>query len=61
MSSIDSMQDLMIFEEYAGGKWTGINDHSVAISFAWDPGHFTIGVKVIDDTHQLSVGKSMGW
>ena len=51
----------MVFEEYAGGKWTGINDHSVAISFAWDPGHFTIGVKVIDDTHQLSVGKYMGW
>jgi hypothetical protein len=48
-----------IFEEHAGGIWNGIYDQSSAISFSWDEDSFYLGVKVVDDTHQLN-GDS-GW
>jgi hypothetical protein len=51
--------DLVIFDEYAGGVWNGPADHSMAVAFNWDPDNLYIGLKVIDDTHQLE-GLS-GW
>ena len=51
--------EVMMFEEYNGGTWTGVQDHAVAISFAWDASNLYLGVKVKDDTHQLN-GAS-GW
>jgi hypothetical protein len=50
---------LTLFDEYAGGIWNGINDHSTAFSMAWDSSALYIGLKVVDDTHQLN-GLS-GW
>ena len=50
---------LTVFDEYAGGIWNGINDHSVAFSMAYDSSALYIGLKVVDDTHQLN-GLS-GW
>ena len=47
--------DITVFEEYGGGIWNGILDHSAAVSFAWDASNFFIGVKVADDTHQLNM------
>ena len=52
-------KEIFTFEEYNHGTWKGIYDHSVALSFAWDANSFYIGVKVVDDSHQLN-GKS-GW
>ena len=43
----------------AGGIWNGPADHSVAVAFNWNPTALFLGVKVIDDTHQLN-GAS-GW
>jgi hypothetical protein len=51
--------DPVIFDEYAGGIWNGPSDHSVAVAFNWNPTYLFLGVKVIDDTHQLT-GAS-GW
>ena len=52
-------EDVRIFEEYNGGHWDGATDHSTALSFAWDYQNFYLGIKVVDDTHQLN-GNS-GW
>ena len=43
----------------AGGHWDGAIDQSTALSFAWDFQNFYLGIKVVDDTHQLN-GNS-GW
>jgi hypothetical protein len=40
------------FEELLGGIWNGPDDHSSAVSFAWDSEAFYVAVKVIDDHHQ---------
>ena len=50
---------LTVFDEYAGGIWNGVNDHSTAFSMAFDSSAIYIGLKVVDDTHQLN-GLS-GW
>jgi hypothetical protein len=50
---------LTVFDEYGGGIWNGINDHSIAFSMAYDSSALYIGLKVVDDTHQLN-GLS-GW
>ena len=54
-----AVADPFIFDEYAGGIWTGPTDHSIAVAFNWNPSGLFLGVKVIDDTHQLN-GAS-GW
>jgi hypothetical protein len=51
--------EVLMFEEYNGGTWSGVLDHSTAIAFAWDPANLYLGIKVKDDTHQLN-GNS-GW
>ena len=44
--------ELVLFEEYGGGTWSGPADHSSAVAFAWDASNLYIGVVVTDDTHQ---------
>jgi hypothetical protein len=44
--------ELVLFEEYGGGTWSGIEDHSSAVAFAWDAENVYVGVVVTDDTHQ---------
>jgi len=44
--------ELVLFEEYGGGTWSGPADHSSAVAFAWDAANLYIGVVVTDDTHQ---------
>ena len=44
--------ELVLFEEYGGGTWSGPEDHSSAVAFAWDEDNLYVGVVVTDDTHQ---------
>ena len=44
--------ELVLFEEYGGGTWSGVDDHSSAVAFAWDAENVYVGVVVTDDTHQ---------
>ncbi len=44
--------ELVLFEEYGGGKWNGPSDHSSAVAFAWDAENLYVGIVVTDDTHQ---------
>ena len=44
--------ELVLFEEYGGGTWSGPEDHTSAVSFAWDADNLYVGVVVTDDTHQ---------
>ncbi|MBT5311400.1 MAG: hypothetical protein HOL38_07440, partial [Verrucomicrobia bacterium] len=44
--------ELVLFEEYAGGTWSGVEDHSSAVAFAWDAENLYLGIVVTDDTHQ---------
>ena len=44
--------ELVLFEEYAGGTWSGPADHSSAVAFAWDAENLYLGIVVTDDTHQ---------
>jgi hypothetical protein len=44
--------ELVLFEEYNGGTWSGPADQSSAVAFAWDAENLYIGVVVTDDTHQ---------
>jgi hypothetical protein len=44
--------ELVLFEEYGGGTWSGPEDHSSAVAFAWDAENLYIGVVVTDDSHQ---------
>ena len=41
-----------MFEEFAGGTWSGPVYHSSAVAFAWDAENLYVGVVVTDDTHQ---------
>ena len=50
---------MTVFDEYAGGVWNGIDDHSAAFAITWDANNVYIGIKCIDDQHQLN-GQS-GW
>ena len=44
--------ELVLFEEYGGGTWSGPADHSSAVAFAWDAENLYVGVIITDDTHQ---------
>ena len=46
------------FEEYAGGKWIGPSDHTVAFKMTWDPTAIYLCLIVIDDQHQ---NDDSGW
>ena len=44
--------ELVLFEEFSGGTWSGPADHSSAVAFAWDAENLYLGIVVTDDTHQ---------
>jgi hypothetical protein len=44
--------ELVLFEEYGGGTWSGPADHSSAVAFAWDAENLYVGIVITDDTHQ---------
>ena len=50
--------ELVLFEEYGGGTWSGPSDHTSSVAFAWDVENLYIGVVVTDDTHQNG---NSGW
>ena len=35
--------ELVLFEEYAGGHWSGPDDHSSAVAFAWESDSLYLG------------------
>ncbi len=45
--------------QVSGGIWNGPTDHSIAVAFNWASTSLYLGIKVIDDQHQLN-GAS-GW
>jgi hypothetical protein len=46
------------FEPYAGGTWTGPDDHSVSIQLQFDLNNVYLGVTVLDEYHEHSSGIS---
>lgn len=54
----DTSSELVTFEEYGGGTWTGPADQTVAFGVTWDEGNLYLGVIVTDEYHQNS---NSGW
>ena len=44
--------ELKLFEEYAGGKWTGADDQTSAVQIAYDSDNVYFGFVVTDDYHE---------
>jgi hypothetical protein len=42
----------VLFERYAGGDWTGPDDHTSAVQVAWDADNVYFGFVVTDEYHQ---------
>lgn len=52
----------VLFEEYAGGSWTGPDDQTSAVQVVYDEENVYFGFVVTDDTHQSSAtGESSAW
>jgi len=45
---------MVTFEPYAGGSWTGPDDHSLSLQIAFDQNNVYLGVTVTDDYHEHS-------
>ena len=45
-----------VFEEHAGGKWDGADDHETCFAIVWDPDAVYIALSVTDDEHQNGGG-----
>src|SRR5438034_3396518 len=43
---------LVSFEEYNGGTWTGPEDQTAAFAITWDVDNLYIGMLVTDDYHE---------
>jgi len=54
----DVAGNLVYFQEYDGGTWTGPEDQTVSFAFAWDADNLYLGVVVTDDYHQ---NNNSGW
>ncbi len=48
----------VLFEEYAGGTWTGPDDQTSAVQVAWDADNLYLGVVVTDDYHENSANSA---
>jgi hypothetical protein len=48
----------VFFEPYAGGTWTGPDDHSVSFQIQYDQNNVYLGVTVTDDYHEHSSATS---
>jgi hypothetical protein len=46
--------ELVLFEEYNGGVWTGPDDHTSAVQIAYDADNVYFGFVVTDDYHENS-------
>ncbi|MDP7649958.1 MAG: sugar-binding protein, partial [Candidatus Thalassarchaeaceae archaeon] len=46
--------ELVLFQNWGAGSWSGPEDHTSAVSFAWDVDNLYLGVVVTDDEHQNS-------
>lgn len=44
--------ELVLFEEYAGGTWTGPDDHTSAVQITYDADNIYFGFVVTDDYHE---------
>ena len=44
--------ELVLFEGYAGGTWSGPADATSEVAFSWDADNLFIGVRQFDDSHQ---------
>ncbi len=49
---------LVLFEEYAGGKWNGPDDHTSAVQIAYDDNNVYFGFVVTDDYHENSANSA---
>lgn len=49
---------LVLFEEYAGGTWTGPDDHTSAVQVVWDVNNVYFGFVVTDDYHENSANSA---
>ena len=43
---------MMVFDEHAGGTWTGADDQTIAFKIVWDTQAVYLGIIVTDDDHQ---------
>ena len=50
--------ELKLFEEYAGGKWTGADDQTSAVQIAYDSENVYFGFVVTDDYHENSANSA---
>src|SRR5437773_1878422 len=48
----------VLFEEYAGGTWTGPNDQTSAVQVAYDADNVYFGFVVTDDYHENSANSA---
>ena len=46
------------FAEFAGGTWSGPDDHSTSIAVAWDHQGLYLGIVVTDDEHEHAAGNA---
>ena len=46
------------FAEYAGGTWSGPDDHTTLIAVAWDQNGLYLGIVVTDDEHEHAAGNA---
>ena len=46
------------FAEYAGGTWSGSDDHTTLIAVAWDQNGLYLGIVVTDDEHEHAAGNA---
>ncbi|HOB99530.1 MAG TPA: sugar-binding protein [Verrucomicrobiota bacterium] len=54
--------ELVLFEEYSGGTWTGPDDQTSAVQIAYDADNVFFGFVVTDDYHQNSAtGVDTAW
>ena len=46
--------NIVIFEEWSGGTWSGPADHSSKFAFVWNTSNLYLRIVVTDDTHENS-------
>ncbi|MBN8247203.1 MAG: hypothetical protein J0L84_07135, partial [Verrucomicrobia bacterium] len=54
----DPNPNYVLFEEYAGGTWTGPDDHTSAVQIVYDDENVYFGFVVTDDYHENSANSA---
>lgn len=57
-SGADQSGELVFFEEYEGGTWTGPDDHTSAVQIVYDDENVYFGFIVTDDYHENSANSA---